>query len=55
MSFVLILAVLWLSLPWLLERLAHYQLAELGFTDIEIEVAELRLDTTRVTLSLIHI
>ena len=48
MSFILILAVLWLSTPWLLERFAHYQLAELGFTDIEIEFGELGLNTASV-------
>ena len=48
MSFILIAAALWFSLPLLLERLAYNQLADLGFSDISIEVDQIGLHSATI-------
>lgn len=48
MSFLLILSVLWLSLPLLLVTVAQHQLSQQGFSDIEIEPGGIGLQLTTI-------
>jgi hypothetical protein len=48
MSFILILSVLWLSLPQLLVSVARHQLSQQGFSDIEIEPGVIGLQSTTI-------
>ncbi|MDX2477330.1 MAG: hypothetical protein QNL05_08190, partial [Gammaproteobacteria bacterium] len=48
MSFFLILVMLWISLPWLIESLAYTQLTQQGFSDVEIEVRHVGIQSASV-------
>jgi len=48
LSFLLILAVLWLSLPRLIVALTHNQLTQLGFSDIELVIGNIGLQSASV-------
>ena len=48
MSFLLILSVLWLSLPLLLVTVTQHQLSQQGFSDIEIEPGAIGLQLTTI-------
>ena len=48
MSFLLVLALLWLSLPHLLESVMRSQLAQQGFSVIDIEIGKVGLQSTAV-------
>ncbi len=48
MSFLLVLSVLWLSLPLILVTTAQHQLSQQGFSDIEIEPGTIGLQSTTI-------
>jgi hypothetical protein len=48
LSFLLILAVLWLSLPRLIVALTHYQLTQQGYSDVELVIGNIGLQSATV-------